>query len=381
MTYGRVLRCRRVFQNDSVCHRCLGVYWCIRVQIYQNIPILRIICSGKNGYKPKFLYFYTEMITAKLRYILLFLLLVIGWAVTYAQSSATNRAYWAYIDQYKDIAIEQMQKHRIPASITLAQGLFESGAGRSTLVTEAHNHFGIKTPGGWTGPYVIRDDDRRGEHFRKYKTDRESFEDHSLFLEKPRYKVLFTYKMTDYRSWAHGLKDCGYATNPQYANQLIHIIELYNLQQFDTMKPGQKTLASEYLEQQNEARSTAKSQDVKRFYDSHMVYMANGNYFIIIKEGDTLEGVAQETGISRSNLRKYNDLPKRREVSKGDIIYPEPKKNKADKQYAGVPHTVEAGQSMYDIAQLYGIRLKSLYKLNGLSTDYTPQVGDLIWVR
>lgn len=312
------------------------------------------------------------------RLYLVFAMLVFS-ILSFAQSSTTNRAYWSYIDQYKDIAIEQMQKYRIPASITLAQGLYESGAGRSTLATEAHNHFGIKTPGGWTGPYVVRDDDRKGEHFRKYRTDRESFEDHSQFLLKNRYRVLFTYDITDYKSWARGLKACGYATNPRYADLLIHIIELYNLYQFDTMKPGKHTEASEYLEHKVATESTVK--EVKNFYDTHMVYTANGNYFIIMRKNDTLAGVSIETGISERRLRKYNDLPDDRNVTTGDIIYLEAKKSKADKQYAGIPHVVEKGQSMYDIAQLYGIKLKSLYKLNALSPDYVPQIGDKIWVR
>ena len=118
----------------------------------------------------------------------------------------TNQVYWAYIDQYKGIAIEQMQKYRIPASITLAQGLLESAAGRSSLVTKANNHFGIKVSGNWTGPYVLKNDDAPNEKFRKYRSARESYEDHSRFLQGKRYQSLFRLKITDYRGWARGLK-------------------------------------------------------------------------------------------------------------------------------------------------------------------------------
>ena len=154
----------------------------------------------------------------------------------YAQR--TNQAYWSYIDQYKGLAIEQMRKYHIPASITLAQGLLESGAGRSSLATKANNHFGIKVSGNWTGPYVLKNDDAPNEKFRKYKSAKDSYEDHSKFLQGRRYQGLFQLKITDYRGWAKGLKAAGYATSPTYAESLIRIIEMYNLYQFDSEVVG-----------------------------------------------------------------------------------------------------------------------------------------------
>lgn len=293
--------------------------------------------------------------------------------------SGTNRYYWTYIDQYKELAMEQQQKYKIPASITLAQGLLESGAGRSTLATEANNHFGIKTPGGWTGPYVVKDDDYKGEHFRKYKSARESYEDHSRFLLKPRYKVLFTYKTNDYRSWARGLKQCGYATNPTYADGLICIIESYSLYQFDSMNPGQRTNESDILKRQAEQR---KEINPEEFYRNHMVYSANRNYFIIVQHGDNMATISNETGVSIRRLLKYNDLGNDYTLTIGDVLYLEPKHDEADPQLIINKHTVEQGQSMHDIAQLYGIRLKSLYKLNKLNpTSYVPHIGDILYIR
>ena len=155
-----------------------------------------------------------------------------------------NQTYQTYINQYKDLAIEQMLKYRIPASITLAQGLFESAAGRSSLVRQGNNHFGIKCHTSWTGPTQYHDDDARGECFRVYSDARESYEDHSRFLARQqRYARLFSLNSNDYKGWARGLKQCGYATNPQYANKLIQIIELYKLHDYDKEKRYDKFMA------------------------------------------------------------------------------------------------------------------------------------------
>lgn len=279
-------------------------------------------------------------------------------------------AQWRYIENYKEMAIDQMRRHRIPASITLAQGLCESGAGQSRLAREAHNHFGIKVGTSWTGPYIIVSDDRPDDRFRKYRTDDESFEDHSRFLHNnPRYRSLFSLKLTDYKGWAHGLKRCGYATNPNYAQMLIGTIERYNLHQFDSYyNSGQHTPA-------------ATTQVQEDFFRQHIVYRTNKTYMIIAISGDTWETVARETGVSVRKLLKYNERPKGAPLAIGDIVYLEKKRSKADKSLKGVPHVVQAGESLYDIAQHYAIRLKSLYTLNALSPDYTPQPGDLIWLR
>lgn len=285
-------------------------------------------------------------------------------SLTAWSQGSTNRAYWAYIDKYKGMAIEQMQKYRIPASITLAQGLLESAAGRSTLATEANNHFGIKCGSYWTGPYVLRNDDAPNEQFRKYRNAAESFEDHSKFLMGRRYQALFNLDITDYKGWAYGLKQAGYATNPAYAESLIRIIEMYNLSQFDNGKFGMGSMQSDI------------------FFRTHAVYRNNGNYFIIVEIGDDMATISRATGVSLKKLYSYNDLPRDYAPTQGDVIYLEKKKSKASKDFKHYPiHIVEPNQSMFDIAQLYGIKLKSLYKLNKAELDYTPQVGDILRIR
>ena len=280
-----------------------------------------------------------------------------------------NSVYQAYIDKYKDLAIEQMLRHNIPASITLAQGLLESGAGRSSLATEGNNHFGIKCHLEWTGATMHRDDDASNECFRVYRHARESYEDHSKFLQKPRYKSLFSYKRTDYKSWAYGLKSCGYATNPVYAQQLIGIIELYNLHQYDSATSYDRYIAEH------------TGSNVNRGTFGHQIFMCNDNYYIKVKKGDTFKSLGRELDVSYRKLARYNERDKRDVLHEGERIYLKKKKKKAEKQYKYKPHVVQAGESMYDIAQLYGIRLKSLYKRNHLSPDFMPQVGDVLRVR
>ena len=291
--------------------------------------------------------------------------------IAFAQGG--QNAQWRYIENYKDMAIDQMRRYRIPASITLGQGLLESGAGKSRLATEAHNHFGIKVGMNWTGPYIVMADDRPNDRFRKYRSDDESYEDHSRFLVNgQRYRSLFNLKITDYKGWAHGLKKAGYATNPRYAEMLIGVIERFNLQQFDSYTSGRYHART---------RTSAQAQAESDFFRYHIVYRVNKNYMIIANSGDTWESVARETGVSVRKLLKYNERPKGSELRTGDIVYLEKKSKKADKVYKGVPHVVQPGESLYDIAQRYGIRLKYLYTLNALPADYTPQVGDLIWLR
>lgn len=278
-----------------------------------------------------------------------------------------NSAYNAYIDRYKDIAVEQMVHHNIPASITLAQGLLESGAGKSELATKGNNHFGIKCHD-WTGDRMFRDDDMKNDCFRVYRNARESFEDHSTFLKKPRYKSLFTLSRYDYKGWAKGLKSCGYATNPQYANRLIEIIETYNLDRFDR----QKTY-DHYMVQHAGANTSGH-------FSNHVVMFNNKNYYVKAHRGDTFKDISREFGVSYRSLAKYNERDKKDVLAEGDIVYLKKKRSKADKQYKKRPHVIRAGESLYDIAQLYGIRLKNLYKMNKLSPDYSPRVGDVLRV-
>lgn len=280
---------------------------------------------------------------------------------------------WRYVENYKDMAVDQMRRYHIPASITLAQGICESGAGQSRLAREGHNHFGIKVGMNWTGPYMVVADDRPNDRFRVYRTDDESYEDHSKFLRNnQRYSTLFSLKETDYKGWAHGLKRCGYATNPNYAPMLIGIIERYNLSQFDSYSSGRY---------HSRTKSGGQVEAESAFFQEHIVYKVNKCYLIVANSRDSWESVARETGVSVRKLRKYNERPKGSRLQSGDIVYLTKKRTKGDKSLKLTPHRVQPGESMYDISQRYGIRLKNLYKLNALTPDYVAQVGDLIWLR
>ena len=219
-----------------------------------------------------------------------------------------NRSYQQYFDQYKDLAIEQMIKYRIPASITLAQGVFESGAGRSELARRGNNHFGIKCHG-WRGATTYFTDDAPNECFRAYKNVYDSYEDHSKFLVNGRrYRNLFKLKITDYKGWARGLKAAGYATNPRYADKLIDIIQLYKLYRYDTAKSYDKFFARH-------------TKDTPANGLLHPVYFFNKNYYIKVRRGDTFQSLSKELGISARKLAKYNELDRDAQLSEGDIIY------------------------------------------------------------
>ena len=257
-----------------------------------------------------------------------------------------NQRYQSYIDKYKDLAIEEMLKYRIPASITLAQGLLESGAGYSELTQKANNHFGIKCHG-WTGRTAYHDDDERGECFRAYDNAYESYEDHCKFLTtSQRYSVLFTLSTTDYKGWAKGLKRCGYATSPTYAEQLIGIIEVYNLDQYDRATKYDKFLAKHNgLDRPSNAAGG----------NLHQIYQLNKNYYVVVRSGDTFKSLGKELNISWRKLVRYNELNKHDQLYPGDYIFLKKKQSRAEKQFKGHPHRVRAGESMYDIAQHYGI--------------------------
>lgn len=306
---------------------------------------------------------------SRMRYALLTLAAMILSVTHVSAQIKWNSAYQAYVDQYKDLAIEQMLKYNIPASITLSQGLLESGAGRSWLTKSSNNHFGIKCHG-WTGRRVFHDDDERGECFRAYDNPRQSFEDHSRFLAtQSRYARLFNYSRTDYKSWARGLKQCGYATNPQYASKLIQIIELYNLNQYDKAKKFDQFMVKHSTED-----------GVAPDGNFHVIKAYNKNYYVIARKGDSFQSLSKELCIGKRKLAKYNERSYKEELAAGDVIYLKKKRKKATKEYKNCPHIVQNGESMYLISQKYGIRLSSLYKKNHLSPDYQIKVGDKLRV-
>ena len=280
-----------------------------------------------------------------------------------------NERYQQYINQYKDIAIEEMHRWKIPASITLAQGLFESGAGQSELARKGNNHFGIKC-NGWTGRKIYHDDDARNECFRAYDSPFESFEDHSRFLVNgQRYRNLFNLKTTDYKGWARGLKAAGYATSPQYADKLIEIIQLYKLYEYDNAKRADRFMV-EHTKDRNVGGEAL-----------HPIKIFNKNYYLIARRGDTFKSIGEEVEISYRKLAKYNERSKNDRLTEGEVIWLKKKQKKAPKDYKGRLHYVRQGESMYSIAQSYGIRLKSLYKLNHMSPNDDIHVGQGLKLR
>lgn len=296
------------------------------------------------------------------------ILLVCGIVMSASLMGQKNTAYQQYIEKYKPAAIDQMRRYKIPASITLAQALLESGAGNSYLATKANNHFGIKVGVGWNGGHVKRDDDRKGERFRKYKNVAESYEDHSLFLLKERYKPLFRLDPLDYKAWARGLKACGYATLPTYAERLITIIETYELYLFDEDRHGLRP---------RKKQETVISVEVVR----HPVISVNGIDCVVARQGDTWKELAKETKVSKRKLLSYNEVDDDFVIPAGMHIFLAKKAKKAEAKYRDTWHKVKAGESMYSISQHYGIRLKNLYKMNFKDADYTPVTGDLLKVR
>ncbi|MDH6534957.1 LysM peptidoglycan-binding domain-containing protein [Parabacteroides sp. 52] len=298
--------------------------------------------------------------------ILLFILFLIGGGMGTTQAQRKNASYQKYSDTYSNLAVQHQKKYRIPASITLAQGILESGAGMSKLARESNNHFGIKCHSDWRGGRVYHDDDLKGECFRKYKRVEESYEDHSRFLaERSRYASLFKLQITDYKSWARGLQKCGYATDRAYANKLIKIIEDYELYRYDKDK-GIKTAAK--------GKNKETGPTTKR-----IVYKTHGLIYVYATTNDSFDRIAQDLDFKVKKLKKYNEVPEDFPLQRGDIVYLQKKKKKADKPY--YDHVVQIGESMHSISQLYGIQIKSLYKMNKKDPDYIPEEGDVLKLR
>lgn len=278
-----------------------------------------------------------------------------------------------YIEKYKSIAINNMNKHGIPSSITLAQGILESGNGGGRLAVEANNHFGIKCKGSWTGGKIYHDDDEKGECFRKYASPEESYDDHSQFLtSSQRYASLFTLKNTDYKGWAKGLKAAGYATNPQYAELLIGLIERYQLHQYDTAAPSWdfKTPA------QSDQEFLTKKLDRK----ARTWGQLNGAIYVVAREGDTYTKIARNSGRTTSEVLTFNDLQKDAQgPTVGEKVFVTRKKGRTERSI--LFHRAAVGESARDIAQLYGIRLKTLVRKNPSLLISTPKEGQIIRLR
>jgi hypothetical protein len=294
----------------------------------------------------------------------LILIIILLFTGSHPLCAQTKNESEIYLEKFHTIAVEQMKKYGIPASITLAQGLLESGRGKSVLATKGNNHFGIKADNRWEGDTILSFDNGRWCVFRRYKNAKTSYEDHSKFLcNNSRYDFLFDLKRTDYKGWAKGLKKAYYAEDRNYDKKLISIIERYELYKYDT---GGK---------RDKKRNQQLTENTRR-----EVLKANGLLYVIARDGDTFKSLSKELGISKRKIRKYNDLHKEYIFKEGDIVYLQKKNKKATKGYNF--HTTKRGESLYRISQIYGIRVKSLYKLNPQYESYTTlKVGDVIRLR
>ena len=283
---------------------------------------------------------------------LLYLLVIVGLSVKVGAQNA-NQRYTDYIDRWKDVAISEQEQHGIPASITLAQGLLESGAGSSRLATEGNNHFGIKCHKDWQGETMLRDDDAPNECFRVYESAHESFADHSRFLLRKRYESLFLLPVDDYKGWAHGLKQCGYATDPNYANRLISIIERYSLYNYDT--PQGRNVSEDALFIFEHLRH------------SHPICKYRSLHYVIASPGDTYSDIAKEFGMKTKDLLRFNDVDADHEIRAWQEVYLQEKHDKAPADYHSI--VIGEGESIHSIAQRMGMKLQCLKELNPDSSD------------
>lgn len=287
------------------------------------------------------------------------LFIIPAWLCAYA-ISAQNTTTAQYIAAYKDIAMQEMKQHGIPASITLAQGILESASGNSKLAKDCNNHFGIKCRKNWTAKFCLADDDAPNECFRGYESAQESYKDHSTFLkENSRYATLFTYAVTDYSSWAHGLRTAGYATNPAYGSSLISVIEKHKLSAFDSMV----VLGADYVPAVPIAGVVNKE--------------INGVPVMIAGEGQTPESIATANEMASWQIYKYNDLKRGEKIKPGDIVYLKPKRRSGD-----IPvHIVQNRETVRSVSQLHGIKMKHVYKKNDLKPGQKLNAGDMLYLQ
>lgn len=346
----------------------------------------------------------------KLR-ILLTLLTLAEIGTVFAQNRL--KPYEEYIAQYADIAREQQERHGIPASITLAQGLLESGAGKSELAKASNNHFGIKCHNNWKGETAYAFDDGQSSCFRKYKKVAESYDDHSLFLVNgARYRFLFELDLNNYKEWAKGLQKAGYATDQQYAEKLIRVIETYDLNQYTkgSVKKS-KTQAEPTRKAKERAIKKARTASVSNLPDSsilnsaeliqfakdyhalerdassnrinplttHIVEYVGTTPCITVKHGDSFGSIAEEFGLTTRRLRKINNVDATYKLTQGERLFLDSKTSWWEGE--NPTHIVKAGETMHRISQTYALKLDALYKLNEMKTGTPIKVGQRIKLR
>ncbi|MFN3555562.1 MAG: glucosaminidase domain-containing protein [Bacteroidales bacterium] len=316
---------------------------------------------------------------AAVKFFLVSVLVVISCTKVQAQVTIQE-----YIERYKDIAMEEMRLHGIPASIKLAQGILESGFGNSDLARIANNHFGIKCHG-WPGSTFYKDDDEVNECFRAYDDPYQSFRDHSEFLTgRPRYAALFELDILDYRGWARGLRQAGYATNPRYPELLIGVIERNSLHEFDQLALQQFGQIRQGSSGSRSAGSSTAAQRPSRGSEEfpavgvgREIHENNRIRFVYARAGDTPESLAEEMGMWPREIYRYNDIERSGTIKPGQIVYLQPKRRRGSEPY----HFVKSGETMYEISQKYGIRLQSLYRRNAMEEGTEPQTGQRLFLR
>jgi LysM repeat protein len=318
-------------------------------------------------------------------------LLVFFFAATicFSANAQNNEAVSAYINQYKQLAIEEMIRTGVPAAITLAQGILESNAGQCELTAQSNNHFGIKCKTDWTGSYVYHDDDVKHECFRSYSCAEESYRDHSNFLKtRPNYASLFNLDVTDYTGWAYGLKAAGYATNPAYASILITTIERYNLEDFTLLAlqqnkqiiiaaaPGKDEEEYAFVNTSRIAPKEKADNNIsqKTALYPEGVFSINKTRVVYAKAGSSLFAIANKYNIAYGRLLAFNDLSDGDILREGTLVYLELKPKHCSKDY----HITEPDENLYKIAQEEGIQLQSLLAYNNFSRSDQPRAGDKI---
>lgn len=311
--------------------------------------------------------------------------------LAFASSAQKAEIVQNYINTYKDLAIAEMQRTGVPASITLAQGIHESTAGTSDLVLQSNNHFGIKCKANWSGESVKHDDDARGECFRKYPVPEDSYKDHSDFLKNgQRYAFLFQLDPADYEGWANGLKKAGYATNPKYPAVLIKLIEDYHLQDYTLLALGKTPAHSNEVTTvavvTNENNNAVAPMEVpqeelerqkKEILKNSVAYpqgkfLINDTKVIYAKKGASFLAIAKEYDVDLSKIFDFNELPKMDIVEEDQLIYLQRKRKTGNNEF----HIVQPGESLHDIAQAEAIRLESLAAYNFLRGDETISSGE-----
>lgn len=314
-----------------------------------------------------------------------------------SQTRPTRQTREEYVERYKEIAVRQMERYGIPASITMAQGILESDCGNSRLSLQSCNHFGIKCKRNWTGDKVYHDDDAKGECFRSYPSVEDSYHDHAEFLDSQvRYDSLFAYSAADYKSWARGLKAAGYATAPDYAQRLVRIIEesqLYLLDQPDgeqlyAARTSGKSNPDDWFSSQSSVEQrpdgTAIDPDNYRVtinaHNGYNVYATNGVHYVLAKEGDTFENIGRQFRLSPRNLRKFNDLKdKTSQPMTDETIYIERKK----KRWEGNAqhHICREGETTYAVGQSYALRTRAVEKMNHLKANEILEKGQKLRIK